>query len=228
MSKKLTQKKWSHLINNVAQNISRPETKIFFICTSLMISTHSDKQRIRITALIDAGFSLADISRKMNIPYSTVKNVAARYRATGTVERQKGSGRSTLLVEEDTQLLMAAVRQNPKISTSKLANYLLSENGKSVSRDTIRRFLHTQNLGSYVAAVKPLLTPAHVSRRLQVVNVWRYLPLTYFKRVVFSDESRFKVFQSDGKCLVWREPGTRYAPANCSPSLKFGGGSVMI
>ena len=65
-------------------------------------------------------------------------------------------------------------------------------------------------------------------KRLKLSTQWLNWPFNKFKRVIFSDEARFNLFQGDGRCKVWRKLGTRYDLKNCSPSVKFGGGSVMV
>ena len=49
-----------------------------------------------------------------------------------------------------------------------------------------------------------------------------------FRQVIWSDESRFQVFQSDGPQRVWRINGRRYASENLRPSVKHGGGGIMV
>ena len=49
-----------------------------------------------------------------------------------------------------------------------------------------------------------------------------------WNKVVFSDESRFGLFHSDGRARVWRRVGERYHPDCLAPTVKFGGGSVMV
>ena len=186
-----------------------------------MAITPKEEKAIRIATLIDVGFSLKKISRKLKIPYSTVKKVAAKYHRTGSVARRRGSGRPKKMDEEDRELIITKIRESPKTSAPELANYLLEEKGKNVSSETIRSTLHTEELISAVAAVKPLLTPTHMARRLAFAKDWLMKPFRYFKHVIFSDESRFKLFQSDGKSRVWRYEGTRYDLKNCSPSVKF-------
>ena len=46
--------------------------------------------------------------------------------------------------------------------------------------------------------------------------------------MVFSDESRFSLFHNDGRVGVWRTAGERYHPDCLSPTVKYGGGSVMV
>ena len=162
------------------------------------------------------------------VSYSTIKKVAARYKSTGSVERKKGSGRPKVLSDKENGIILEKISKNPKISATKLRNDLIDTVGKDVSSETIRRILHDNNLSSCVAVVKPLLTQSHIDRRFELAKRWIMKPLDYFKSVIFSDETRFNLFQSDGRVKVWRVPGSRYDLANCSPSVKFGGGSVMV
>ena len=48
------------------------------------------------------------------------------------------------------------------------------------------------------------------------------------KSIIFSDECKFNLLYSDGKHSVWRKPGTGLHSKNICPTLKFGGGSVMV
>ena len=49
-----------------------------------------------------------------------------------------------------------------------------------------------------------------------------------WKQVVWSDESRFALFQSDGRARVWRSPKEAYNEDCIQSTVKFGGGSVMF
>ncbi len=48
-----------------------------------------------------------------------------------------------------------------------------------------------------------------------------------FKRVVFTDESSFRLSNVSGRKTVWREQNTRFKEKNVIWTEKFGGGSVM-
>ncbi|GFV93718.1 transposable element Tc1 transposase [Trichonephila clavipes] len=50
----------------------------------------------------------------------------------------------------------------------------------------------------------------------------------FWKKVIFSDESKFNIFGSDGRRTVWRNPNTALNPKNLYPTVKHGGVSVMV
>ena len=46
--------------------------------------------------------------------------------------------------------------------------------------------------------------------------------------MVWSDESRFALFESDGRVRVWRYPEEGYNKNCIQPTVKFDGGSMMF
>ncbi|KAJ4437764.1 hypothetical protein ANN_13702 [Periplaneta americana] len=48
------------------------------------------------------------------------------------------------------------------------------------------------------------------------------------KRLLFFDESKFNVFGSDGRQMVWRKPKEEMKTKNLRATVKHGGGNVMI
>jgi len=46
--------------------------------------------------------------------------------------------------------------------------------------------------------------------------------------MIFSDESKFNVFGSDGRSFVWRQANTEMEVKNLRVTVKHGGGSIMI
>lgn len=52
--------------------------------------------------------------------------------------------------------------------------------------------------------------------------------MEFWKTVIFSDESKFNLFGSEGKRFVWRKPHTELNQKNIIPTVKHGGGHVMV
>ena len=51
-------------------------------------------------------------------------------------------------------------------------------------------------------------------------NIWR--------KVLWSDETKIELFGHQRKRYVWRKPNTSHHPKNTIPTVKHGGGSIML
>ncbi len=52
--------------------------------------------------------------------------------------------------------------------------------------------------------------------------------IDYWNHVLWSDETKINVFGSDGVKRVWWQPGEDYKDKCVLPTVKHGGGSVMV
>ena len=53
-------------------------------------------------------------------------------------------------------------------------------------------------------------------------------PIEYWKRVIWSNESKANIFDSDGKAAVWRTPREEFDSNYIVPIVKHDGGLVLI
>lgn len=66
-------------------------------------------------------------------------------------------------------------------------------------------------------------------KRLKYTKQMLEKPLGYWNRVVWSDASKFNLFGSDGKVMVWRTRDEEFEPrCTVSTVIKYGRGSVMV
>ncbi|GBM76540.1 Transposable element Tcb1 transposase [Araneus ventricosus] len=54
------------------------------------------------------------------------------------------------------------------------------------------------------------------------------MPLEFWNSVLFVDESKYNVFGSDGKQMVWRKPNSELEMKILTPSVKHGGGNQLV
>ncbi|GFY23373.1 transposable element Tc1 transposase [Trichonephila clavipes] len=79
-----------------------------------------------------------------------------------------------------------------------------------------------------IAVEKPFISLQNQKERLEFAKTHKMKTDNFWKKVIFSDESKFKIFGSDGHRTVWRKPNTALDPKNLHPTVKHGSGSVMV
>ncbi|GFW47896.1 hypothetical protein TNCV_2400831 [Trichonephila clavipes] len=85
-----------------------------------------------------------------------------------------------------------------------------SDVGVAIVPQTISRYLSEANLKSKCPFRALSLIPEHRQLRLQWCQARSMWNVTYWQKVVFSDESRFVLGTDDIRVRVWRRPGERF------------------
>ena len=98
----------------------------------------------------------------------------------------------------------------------------------NLSSATIKRRLCEAGLNGCVARHKPLLTATHKKRRLDFAREHISWSSEMWSKVLWSDESRFCLYQNDGRVYVRRRIGEDYLDACVVPTVKHGGGGIMV
>lgn len=108
-----------------------------------------------------------------------------------------------------------------------IAQELRDENLADVSRITVSRRLRDVGLFGRIGVKKPLISKKNQRARLQFAENHKDWTVQDWKKVLFSDESKFKLFGNDGKQYVRRPVSARYNYKYQIPTVKHGGGGVM-
>ena len=146
---------------------------------------HSQDVKKKIVNFYKSGLSLGSISKRLNIPRASVQTIIKKYKTTETLPR---SGRKRKLTVADERLVVRKVRMNPKLTAKEIVNYL-EASGMNVSTSTIKRILHKNQLKGCRARKKPLLQQRHRKARLKFARDHQDKDLTFWKHVLWSDET---------------------------------------
>lgn len=177
-----------------------------------------------VANLLQRGMRQKEIASLFNVSPSVINRAKDRFLASGSARTTHGGGRERATSAAEDRMLVRYARANPTLCARKLRQ----ATGLAVSAQTIRNRLHERQLRARRRFKCPRLTRAHrVSRRRWAQQHSRWT-IHQWRRCLFADETRFGLFGSDGRILVWREPMTRYQERNMAPQEPFQGGSVMV
>ena len=99
---------------------------------------------------------------------------------------------------------------------------------KPVSAQTIHRILHQIGVHGCHPRRKPLLKTIHKKASKQFTEDMSTKHMDYWNNVLWSDEMKINLFGSDGLKQVWRRPGEEYKDKCVMPTVKHGGGNVVV
>ncbi|KAJ4928562.1 hypothetical protein JOQ06_016353, partial [Pogonophryne albipinna] len=88
--------------------------------------------------------------------------------------------------------------------------------------------LRCQGLKSCSARRVPLLKPVHVQARLKFAREHLDDPEEDWENVIWSDETKIELFGKDSTRRVWRRKNAELHPKNTIPTVKHGGGNIML
>ena len=96
------------------------------------------------------------------------------------------------------------------MSTLKIITSEFNKSDTVVSQSTVRRRLKELGYQSRIPSRKPLISEVNRNKRLAFYNLYKSWTLINWKKVIWSDESRFNLHHSDGKTRVWRTREERF------------------
>ena len=188
----------------------------------------SQLDRGRAIALILQGRSQRDVAQQFGVHESTISRLVQRLRATGRLTHRPDrprSGRPRVTTQRQDRRIRLRNRLRTATET---AREVIGTHGRRVCPRTVRNRLREFDLRPYVG---PNLTPRRRQRRMQwlCAHAPNRFRLADWRRVMFSDESRFSLQRSDRRQRVYRRLGERYSDACVREVDRFGGrGSVMV
>ena len=99
---------------------------------------------------------------------------------------------------------------------------MLEETGSKVSISTVKRVLYRHNLKGRSARKKWLLQIRHKKARLRFATAHSDRYRTFWRNILWFDETKIELFGLNDHCYVWRKKGDACKPKNTIPTVKHG------
>lgn len=171
------------------------------------------------------GQSNRQVAQKENVNPSTVSKINNRYGDKHNFDEKKPrSGRPRKLSDRDVRraLYLLSTRQAKNATDLQRAEF------PHVTVDTVRKALRRTGLKAYARRDVPLITKRQERLRVDWAEKHCYWTAEDWRAVIFSDESKFNLFGSDGREWCWRKPGEALDPKYTKKKVKHGGGHIMV
>ncbi|MBS0032906.1 MAG: transposase [Candidatus Baumannia cicadellinicola] len=188
----------------------------------------SESDVSRAVTLIEVGVSQRDVGRRLGVSQSVISRLWNQHQELGTLRRRPGQGRSRSTTHIEDRFLRVNELRNRFLTARELQNDLSQATGNRVSDQTVRNRLLEAGLRSKRPVRVPRLTARHKRARLQFARDHRRWQLRQWRKVMFSDESKFTIFGNDGRARVWRRGNERFINCCLATRVPFSGGSVLV
>lgn len=182
----------------------------------------------RAVAMIDNGRSYSDVANMFGKSKSTIHRNVIRWRQTGEYTRRRGQGRKRSTTAIDDRFIALQTLRNRRQTAVQTKNALDEVRGTRISERTVRRRLKEVGLKSYRTKKAPNLQRHHRVARLHFAREHQNWTDVQWAQVLFTDESRFLINSIDGRERLYRRPGEQNKQFNFTPTVSFGGGSIMV
>lgn len=186
--------------------------------------------RERAIGMVMAGTSAAEVARRFGVHKSTIMRLQRRLQQTGTTRDRPRSGQPRVTTPAQDRHIRATHLRDRFRVPAETAAQTVGRNRPRISYRTVTRRLRERGIRAYRAQVGLVLTRPRRANRLRWArnHANRNWPNANWRRVVFSDESRFHLYRNDGRRRVYRRRGERTADPCVRQVDRFGGGSVMV
>jgi transposase len=189
---------------------------------------HSNDLRTLVIKHYLNGDSQREIAKKVLLSRPTVQSIIKKYKNTKCLGNLFGRGRKRKTTATTDRLIQRKLKLDRRKSARIITSEVEKDLGILISESTVKRRAHEVGLFGRVARKKPYVNKTNRLKRLKYAKEMLRKPLGFWDTIVWSDESEFNLFGSDGRIMVWRSRDEEFDPKCTVPTVKHGGGSVMV
>uniref|UniRef100_A0A803JRB0 N-acetylgalactosaminidase, alpha- n=1 Tax=Xenopus tropicalis TaxID=8364 RepID=A0A803JRB0_XENTR len=186
-----------------------------------------EQMRSKVIEIYQSGKVYKAISKALGLQQTTVRAIIHKWQNHGTVVNLPRSGRPTKITPRAQRQLIREATKDPR-TTSKELQASLASIKVSVHDSTIRKRLGKNGLHGRFPRHKPLLSKQNIMARLNFAKKHLNDCQDFWENILWTDETKVELF---GRCVsryIWRKSNTAFQKKNIIPTVKYGGGSVMV
>jgi len=164
-----------------------------------------------------------EVAALFGVSKSAVTGLVKRFNTRKTVDNKPRSGRPRATTEMDDKVLVRMSKHDPRKTAVELNEIIRNEYNVRCSVPTTKRRLCSAGLFGRQPAKKPLISVKNRKARVQFAkDHLNWTSKDWSKeigKVLFSDESKFMMFESDSIRYIRRPAGKRFDPKYQLPTV---------
>ena len=201
-----------------------------FVEVLLVMVRLTEVQRGQAIALLMQGQRQQQVARHFDVHVSTTERLVRRLKETGRVADRPRSGRPRVTSQRQDRTIRLAHLRNRHLTATETAVNTVGSHNRRIHPKTVRNRLREFGLRASRPNVGKPLNRARRARSIAWVTALAptRFPMKQWRRVFFTDESRFTLFRADGRHHLYRRRGKRFADACVFERDRYGGRSVKV
>lgn len=185
-------------------------------------------QREQIHLLHNQNFKPAKIAEALGCCLKTVYNTLKKIKESGNYFEKPRSGRPPKVTKEVESRILDLSESNRKLTAPSITAKIKEEMDVEITDRLTAAVLARNGLHGRVAVKKPLLRDANKQKRLQFALAHADWTVEQWKKVFFTDESKFNVFGTHRVQWCRKRDGEELRADTVHSTVKHGGGGVMV
>lgn len=182
-------------------------------------------KQARIVQMRAANVTYGNIADELGISESTARRNWAKFHGTQDWYRKPyRPGRRRKLDDEDLKRVEEGFDNGDLRDGEDCRRQLFPHIDSSTMRKNLRRI----GLKGRIRREKPILRQENITKRQEWAQKHKNWKVDDWKKVWFSNESKFNLFGSDGRQYCRRRDGEALEDRNVKKTVKHGGGSLMV
>jgi transposase len=169
-----------------------------------------------------------EIAKKTGLSIRGIRKIATNVKKTNSFKDKPRSGRPQKMNERNKRRTLRILKNKEATTATGISKVLKKYHDVDISRYTVARVLKSFGYACRVKKKKPKLTIKHKKDRLEWAKKHEAWTADDWRKVIWSDESKFNLINSDGKEYYWTDRPTELTEDAISPTIKFGGGGIMV
>jgi transposase len=160
----------------------------------------------RFIGALQAGLNVSQAAKENDIRLTTAKNLAEKFRETGSTHRRPGSGRPTKVTSRVQRSITKEAKKDRRKPLADIGRSVTP----SVSASTVQRVLADQGMHRRKARAVIFLTKEQKRKWLEWAKQHLGWDMEDFSRVIYSDEAYIVLGDNKGPIWVTRSPEEVY------------------